>query len=98
MHTAVNIDVALVGDGIERGGASANVGYCDRAGAKEWVGTAFQFLVQALYSLNKGNGLVEGVIAAFRRTGMATAALEGDADFGTPAMAAIDVHRGRFAN
>ena len=98
MHTAVNVDIALVGNGVERGGASADVRHGDGAWSKKWVGTALELPVQSLDSLDKGNGFVEGVVAAFGGAGMAAAPLKGDADLGTPAMAAIDVHLSRFAD
>src|SRR5438132_784534 len=97
MHATINIKVALVGDGVERGRARADIGHGNRARAKKWVWSALQFLVQLLHALYKGNCLVQSVIAAFGRTGMTTAPLKGNADLGTATMAAINFHVGRFA-
>ena len=97
MHATINIKVALVGNGVERGRARADIGHGNRARAKKWVWSALQFLVQLLHALYKGNSLVQGVIAAFGRTGMTTAPLKGNADLGTATMAAINFHVGRFA-
>src|SRR5450759_5104363 len=98
MHTAVNVEAALVGNSVKRGGTGADVSHRDGTRTKKWIGTALEFLVQALNTLDKGNGFIKGIVAAFGRAGMTTAPLKGDADLGTPTMATINIHPGRFAD
>src|SRR6266550_1105412 len=75
-----------------------DVGYSDRARAKEFIGTSLQILMQLLHTLDKRKSFVESVIITLRSTSMGMTALESDADFYMSTLATINLHISCFAN